>query len=89
MKKTVMIAAALLLLAAFASSQAPLPYETRFTDKALRLDLYQVGDAAGETLTIDAVYEEPLWPETPDPAGRSRSATAATSSRSTTSLRTP
>jgi hypothetical protein len=64
MKKTVLIAAALLFSAVFASSQAPIPYETRFTDKALRLDLYQVGDAAGETLTIDAVYEEPLWPET-------------------------
>ncbi len=64
MKKTILIAAALFISAAFVSSQAPTPYEARFTDKALRLDLYQVGDAAGETLTIDAVYEEPLWPET-------------------------
>lgn len=64
MKKIAWIAAALLFSAVLASSQTPASYDARFTDKALRLDLYQVGDAAGETLTIDAIYEEPLWPET-------------------------
>ncbi|MDD8025686.1 MAG: M64 family metallopeptidase [Acidobacteriota bacterium] len=64
MKKTTFAAAAILLLAALCPAQTPAGYEARFTDKALRVDLYQVGDAAGETLTVDAIYEEPLWPET-------------------------
>ena len=38
-------------------------YGQYFTDKAFRIDLYQVGDAKEEVLTIDKIVEEPLWPE--------------------------
>jgi len=38
-------------------------YNDHFTDKAWRINLYQTGDAKSEILTLDAIYEEPLWPE--------------------------
>jgi len=64
MRKISFIAAALVLTATLGPAQAPPRFEDRFTGKALRFDMYQTGDAKSETLTIDAVYEEPLWPET-------------------------
>ncbi|MCX6561539.1 MAG: M64 family metallo-endopeptidase [Candidatus Aminicenantes bacterium] len=64
MKKIVSLAAALVLGAALCPAQAPAAFEARFTGRALRFDMYQTGDAKSEMLTIDAVYEEPLWPET-------------------------
>ncbi|HYA49344.1 MAG TPA: M64 family metallopeptidase [Burkholderiales bacterium] len=46
-----------------ARAQAPVPFDEFFLDKALRFDLYQVGDAKDEAVTLDQVYEEALWPE--------------------------
>jgi hypothetical protein len=34
-----------------------------FLDKAMRLDLYQVGDAESEMITLDRIYQEDMWPE--------------------------
>jgi len=39
-------------------------FDTYFLDKALRFDLYQVGDAKDEVVTIGRIFEEALWPET-------------------------
>ncbi len=64
MKRAALFTAALLATAGLGLAGAPAGYNAWFTDKALRIDLYQVGDAAGESLTIDAIYGEPLWPET-------------------------
>ncbi len=50
-------------LSASLQAQILVPYSEHFTDKALRINLYQTGDAKSEILTIDAIYEEPLWPE--------------------------
>jgi len=36
-----------------------------FTDRAWRLELYQVGDAKEEFITLHRVVEEPVWPENP------------------------
>ena len=36
-----------------------------FFDKALRLELYQCGDARELTTTIHSLAEEPIWPENP------------------------
>lgn len=49
-----------------ASSQGPaaVSFDEFFLDKALRVELYQVGNAAEELVTIDRVVEEPVWPET-------------------------
>ncbi len=58
------LALGLLAAAGLGWAGGPAGYDAWFTDKALRVDLYQAGDAAGESLTIDAIYEEPLWPET-------------------------
>ncbi len=44
-------------------AQVMVNYPDQFTDKAWRINLYQVGDAKTEKLTIDAIYEEPVWPE--------------------------
>ncbi len=45
------------------SSQAPQPaFDQFFTGDAMRLDLYQVGDAKEEMVTLDQIYEEGAWP---------------------------
>ena len=46
-----------------AAAQDGLSFDEFFVDKALRLDLYQTGDAKAETVTIRRISEEPLWPE--------------------------
>jgi hypothetical protein len=47
-----------------------------FLDKAMRVDLYQVGDAKDESITLDHIYQEALWPESKaellDPFGYGR-----------------
>ena len=50
-------------LAAAAAPQAPPAFDEFFVDKALRIDLYQSGDAKSETVTIHRMVEEPVWPE--------------------------
>ncbi len=62
MKKTVL--GLILLAAAAAFAAAQVPFDDHFTDKALRLDLYQVGDAKEETVTLHRIVQEPVWPET-------------------------
>ncbi len=56
-----------LFLVGVGSPQSPaqilVDYPEHFTDKAWRINLYQTGDAQSEMLTIDAIYEEPVWPE--------------------------
>ena len=48
--------------AAFGAQTQP-PFDEYFLDKALRLDLYQAGDAKDETVTIHRIFEEGIWPE--------------------------
>ncbi len=56
--------AAILTTAALASPAAgAVTFDRFFTGKALRFDLYQVGDAKDEMVTIDRIMEEPLWTE--------------------------
>jgi hypothetical protein len=50
--------------AATSRAQTGPAYDAYFTEKALRIDLYQTGDAREETVTIHEIYEEPIWPET-------------------------
>jgi len=38
------------------------PFDQYFVDKALRIDLYQSGDAEDESVTVDRIYEEGIWP---------------------------
>jgi hypothetical protein len=68
MNKTLSALALLVLavpaaLAAAAAPQAPPPFDEFFLDKALRIDLYQSGDAKSETITIHRMIGEPVWPE--------------------------
>ena len=44
-------------------AQAQVPFDEYFLDKALRFDLYQVGDAKDEIATLDQIYQEGIWPE--------------------------
>jgi hypothetical protein len=52
---------ALTVMAAFSSAQVP--FDDFFLDRTLRIDLFQVGDAKEESLTIHQIYEEGAWPE--------------------------
>jgi hypothetical protein len=58
-----------LCLAAMASAQTTAPvavaFDDYFVNKALRLELYQIGDAREELITLHQVYEESVWPENP------------------------
>jgi hypothetical protein len=56
-----------LLVLVFASTaprgQVPAPaFADLFTGDAMRLDLYQVGDAKEEAVTLDQIYKEGAWP---------------------------
>ena len=44
-------------------AQTAVVFDDYFLDKALRFDLYQVGDAKDETVTLDQIYQEGIWPE--------------------------
>ncbi len=66
MRKTVL---ALLVLAVSlpflaAAPQAPPSFDEFFVDRALRIDLFQSGDAKDERVTVHQIYEEGIWPET-------------------------
>jgi len=67
MKSAVIRGASLLIalsaLSASLPAQVLVAYDDYFTDRAWRINLYQTGDAKSEILTIDSIYEEPLWPE--------------------------
>jgi hypothetical protein len=43
----------------------PVNFDDWFVDKALRIEIYQIGDAKEEYVVLDKIYEEPLWPENP------------------------
>lgn len=65
----VLAAAAAFAVQAFAQtpgqSRSAAPFDEFFVDKALRVDLYQTGDAKGEVVTLDQIYLEGAWPEPP------------------------
>ena len=42
---------------------SPPAFDDYFVDQALRVDLYQSGDAKSETVTVRRIVEETLWPE--------------------------
>jgi hypothetical protein len=51
-----------LILPAPGAAQVQPPFDEFFLDKALRIDLYQAGDAKDESVSVHQVYEEGLWP---------------------------
>ena len=55
-----------LIILAFAlparAQTPPASFAADFLDKAMRIDLYHVGDAKEETITVDQIYQEGLWP---------------------------
>ncbi|HXR06582.1 MAG TPA: M64 family metallopeptidase [Candidatus Acidoferrum sp.] len=62
----VMAAALAFGLACRAGAQAPVvAFDDYFINAALRLEIYEVGDAKEEIITEHAIYEEPVWPENP------------------------
>ncbi len=67
--KKICLALAVLMLALPAppagapTPQPPPPFDEFFLDKALRIDLYQSGDAKSESVTIRRISEEAIWPE--------------------------
>ena len=46
-----------------ARSQETIKFEDHFTDRAMRINFYQAGDAKEEQIIIQSVYQEDLWPE--------------------------
>ncbi len=62
-KRLMTIALALSWAALVVRAQTQVRFDDFFLDKALRFDLYQVGDAKDEIVTLDQVYQEDIWPE--------------------------
>lgn len=54
-----LIMSSLLRLAA----QEPVSFEEHFIDRAMRINLYMVGDAGEEKIIFHSLYQESLWPE--------------------------
>ena len=68
MRRSILALAVLFLAMPSAVPAAPAPqpppsFDEFFVDKALRVDLYQTGDAKSETVTIHQLVEEAIWPE--------------------------
>jgi len=68
MRRPFLALAVLILVLPPAAAAAPAPqpqppFDEFFLDKALRVDLYQSGDAKSETITLHRIAEEALWPE--------------------------
>ncbi len=61
--RNTLLAVSLLVLPWLARGQAGPDFAEFFLDKAMRVDLYQVGDAKEEQITLDHVYQEGTWPE--------------------------
>jgi hypothetical protein len=61
----ILLAAAVLAARGLLAAQVPpqVSFDDFFLDKALRFNLYQVGDAKEESVTLDQIYEEAVWPE--------------------------
>lgn len=64
-ESTLKITALALVLVLMAGSPvfSQADFDAHFTDKALRLDLYQIGDAKDEIVTLHRIVQEPIWPE--------------------------
>jgi hypothetical protein len=45
------------------AAQGAVPFDEHFLDITLRVDIYLVGDAKEETVTIDSLHLESIWPE--------------------------
>ena len=60
MRKSIIGGVFILSLAAGLSAQA-VRFDEYFTDRTMRIDYYHAGDAAGETATLDRVYEQGPW----------------------------
>lgn len=60
MRRSIIGGVFILSLAAGLSAQA-VRFDEYFTDRTMRIDYYHAGDAAGETATLDRVYEQGPW----------------------------
>jgi len=62
MSKKILILFGLILFFSLGLAQ-DLSFERYFHNQALRLDLYQVGDAKEEFISLHRIFLEPVWPE--------------------------
>ena len=60
MRRTIIMGAIILSLAAGLSAQA-VRFDEYFVDRTMRIDYWHAGDAAGETATLDRVYDQGMW----------------------------
>lgn len=60
MRRTVLGGALILVLAAGLSAQT-VAFDDHFIDRTLRVDYHHIGDAAGETATLDRLYDQGTW----------------------------
>ena len=64
MKKTSLLFAMIAALAALAAAQGVVDFDAYFEDRALRVEISLIGDAKSESVTLDRIVREPVWPET-------------------------
>jgi len=61
----IILAVVLLVTAAPVRMTAVVDFEEYFDGRALRFDIFQVGNAAEEEIILDHIYREGTWPENP------------------------
>lgn len=44
-------------------AEEPVRFEDHFLDRAMRINLYLVGDSREEQVVVHSIYQEPVWPE--------------------------
>ncbi|MGD0310476.1 MAG: M64 family metallopeptidase [Acidobacteriota bacterium] len=64
--KSFMVSALFVLSSVTFFGQARPSFDDYFIDRAMRVDLYQIGDAKEEIITLDKIYQEGIWPENSD-----------------------
>ena len=50
-----------LTISVFVFANPGITYDTYFTDQALRIDYYHIGDAVNETVILDQIYKQGIW----------------------------
>ena len=61
MKRTLAIIVLAAATAGCAQAQKGPSFDAWFVDKTMRVDYFHAGDAAGETITLDRVYDQGAW----------------------------
>lgn len=65
MKKIMTGLSIVILIVTLSGAQTAVSFSDHFENKAMRLELYMIGNSAEETIILGRICEEDIWPENP------------------------